>query len=98
MKIIALASLLALSGCPFLEIEAEVSEVCVTYDNVQIDGVDPGALLVQTSFTADDLGELASLVEQDADLRFTRAEIRAVDGSSLGFVRTARVAIASGNP
>ena len=54
MKIIlrtagALASLLALSGCPFLDIEAEVSEVCVTYDNVQIDGVT--GELVQTSFT-----------------------------------------------
>jgi hypothetical protein len=96
MKLLPVASLLALAGCPFLEVEAEVSEVCVTYANVQIDGAT--GELVQTSFTANDLGELSSLVEHDADLRFNRAEIRAIGGASLGFVTTARVAIASGNP
>jgi hypothetical protein len=95
MKIYPLA-LLVLSGCPFLEVSAEIGEVCVTYNNVQIDGVD-GAV-VQRSFTADDLGQLTTLVEQDAELSFVRAEIRAVGGASIGFVSAAKVAIASGNP
>jgi hypothetical protein len=96
MKLLPLASLFLLTGCPFLEIEAEVAEVCVTYNHVTIEGVAVDS--VQTSFVADDLGQLSALVEQDAELAFVRAEIRAVDRDDVGFVSAAKVAIASGNP
>jgi hypothetical protein len=95
MKLSPLA-LLVLSGCPFLEVEAEVGEVCVTYNDITIDGVAGG--FVQTSFVADDLGQLNALVEQDAELSFVRAELRAASGAtSLGFVGAAKLAIASGD-
>lgn len=96
MKLLPFASLCLLTGCPFLEIEAEVGEVCVTHKNVTIDGVDVD--VVQTSFIADDLGQLGMFVEQDAELSFVRAELRAIDRDDVGFVSTAKVAIASGNP
>lgn len=84
-----------LAGCPLLEVEATIEEVCVTYRDVQIDGVTGDR--VQHSFTADELGELQSLVEQDAEMSFTRVAIRAHDGA-FAAVTAARVSVASGDP
>jgi hypothetical protein len=95
MKIpFALALLVLPTGCPLLELDANVSEVCVTYSNVQIDAVTGDH--VQASVTIDDLGQLQDLVGRDSDLRFVRAELRGA--SSLSFVSAAEVSIASGDP
>lgn len=94
MKLLACAVLLSSAGCPLLDVQAEVSEVCVTYANVEIEGVTGDR--VQHSFTADDLGALQTFVEQDAELAFTRVAIHAHDGFAR--VDAAHVSVASGNP
>lgn len=95
MKLLLLCALpLASTGCPLLDIEADVSEVCVTYANVAIEGVTGDR--VQHSFTADDLGQLQTFVEQDAALSFTRVAIRAHGG--FGRIDAASVSVASGDP
>ncbi len=89
------------TGCPLLQVDTEVSEVCVTYHDVVIEGVPgqgDGPTELATSVTIDDLGQLTDLVDQDDDLAFVRAEIRATDGTDLGFVDAANVSIASGDP
>jgi hypothetical protein len=88
-------ALLLLTGCPLLEIEASIEEVCVTYRDIQIEGV--AGDRVQHSFTADDLGQLQTFVEQDAEMSFTRVAIRA-HGGAFAAVTSARVAVASGDP
>jgi hypothetical protein len=94
MKLALLIAIPALSGCPLLELEAEVGEVCVTYANVSIEGVTGDHL--QHSVAAEDLAALQEFVEQDANLEFTRVALRS--SSSLGFVSSARVSVASGDP
>jgi len=87
---------LLVTGCPLLDVETDVSEVCVTYAGVQIDGASETS--VQASFTIDELGQLNTFIDQDADLEFVRAEIRATDGTDLGFVDAAEVSVAGGDP
>lgn len=101
MKLFAVApALLLLTGCPLLDVEVEVAEVCITYNDVPIEGVPLEALdHVETTVLLDDFAELRELVSrQDVDLRFTRAEIRAVDVPSIGPITSARVVVASGDP
>ena len=94
MKLALVTLVFPLAGCPLLQIEAEVSEVCVTYANVEIEGV--AGDRVQHSFTATDLGALQEFVDQDAELSFTRVAIRS--GSAFGRVDAASVTVASGDP
>ena len=94
MKLALLIAIPALSGCPLLELEADVGEVCVTYKDVAIEGVTGDR--VQHSVSANDLGKLQTFVEQDANLAFTRVALRSQ--SSLAFVSAATVAVASGDP
>jgi hypothetical protein len=98
MKTFTLGSLLAtLAGCPLLEIEADVPEVCLTYAGVAVEGL-AGATQVERSFVFDDLAKIEEMAALDADLVFVRAAARPVSGiDSLGFVDTARVSIASGD-
>ena len=100
MKVFTVIPALLLTGCPLLDVEVEVAEVCITYNDVPIEGVPLEALdHVETTVLLDDFAELRELVSrQDVDLRFTRAEIRAVDVPSIGPITSARVVVASGDP
>jgi len=98
-KSTALAStLFMLSGCPFLEVEVEISEVCLTYEEVRVEGVAGGTTSNQT-FAFDDLAPIHDLLELDAKLQFVRAELRATSGvANFGFVDAAHLTVASGDP
>lgn len=94
---IALLSLSA--GCPLLEIKAEVPEVCLTYRNVHVAGVSGAPTTYTNQFSFDDLSAVKDLAKLDANLEFVRAEVRATSGiTSLDFVTSAHLAIASGDP
>jgi hypothetical protein len=96
----ALASLVALTtGCPVLDVEANVDEVCVTYSGLSIPGVPIGSGTVSQSFPVTDLGQIQDLTKYNAQLQFVKAEVRPVSGvSDLSFVQAAHVSIASGAP
>lgn len=87
-----------LGGCPLLQVEAEVPDVCLTYAGLEIDGAAAPQSLSE-SFAFDDLARLRDLADLDAGIAFTRAEVRVVSGvDSLEFVRRFRATIASGDP
>src|SRR5436190_169684 len=86
------------TGCPLLDVEAEVPEVCLTYPGIEVDGA-LAATHVDRSFTFDDLSRLHDLADLDAGISFTRAEVRVTSGvDSLGFVEQFRATVASGDP
>jgi len=90
MRLVGIASLALLSGCPLLDVTAELEEVCVTRTGVQIEGVTETS--VSQQFTIDDLSEVHDLLELDAELAFVRAEVRPASGvDSLAFVQSAHV-------
>jgi len=79
-----------LTGCPLLEVDVEMQEVCITRRGVEIEGVTETSF--SRGFVFDDLSDIHELLEHDADLRFVRARIRAASGvSGLGFVDSAAV-------
>ena len=104
MKLIASAFGLAISilgtGCPLLDVSASVPEACLTYKDIQIDGVPAeNAAAIHSVFTFDDLGGLKDLEKYDADLHFTRGTITGTHGvGNLAFISSAKVDIASGDP
>ena len=87
-----------LPGCPLLTIEAEVAEVCLSYPNLQV--TSPTAQRsIKQSFVFDDLSAIHELAQQDADLEFVRAEVRATSGvESFGFVEAVHIVVSSGDP
>lgn len=85
-----------LAGCPLLEIEAEVGEACLSYRDVEVPGVTSGH--VTHGLVFDDLSEVHELLAHDPELRFVRAEIRAISGADGFTVERAAIAIASGDP
>lgn len=91
-------SLTLLPGCPLLKIEAEVEEVCLSYPNLEV--TNPIAQSsIQQSFVFDDLSAIHDLAEQDANLQFVRATVRATSGiSDFSFVRAVRLVVSSGDP
>lgn len=93
-------SLLAfVAGCPLLDVEVEVSEVCISYPGNQVEPAVAGMSEVTSEIRLDDLGKLGALAELDAELRFVRAEIRATAGvEGFAFVHGAQVTVASGDP
>jgi hypothetical protein len=91
--------LVMLPGCPLLEIEADVPEVCLSYPNLQIAGV-PAQSSIKQTFVFDDLSAVHDLTDKlDANLEFVRAEVRARDGiENFDFVRAVHVVVSSGDP
>lgn len=87
-----------LGGCPLLQVEAEVPDVCLTYAGLEIDGALAPQRLSQR-FAFDDLARLRDVADHGAGIAFTRAEVRAAGGvDSLDFVQEFRATIASGDP
>lgn len=92
MRLVGIASLALLGGCPLVEVSAELEEVCITRTGVHIAGVD--ATSVSQHFTFDDLSSVHDLLQLDADLAFVRAEVRPASGvTDLAFVQSAHVAL-----
>lgn len=88
------------AGCPLLEVEAEMPEVCMTHKDVEVAGVPADvAMGIDETFVFDDLSAFDALEDLDADLRFTSATVRATYGvGNLAFISSASVEIASNNP
>jgi len=92
MRLVGIASLSLLAGCPLVEVQAEFAEVCVTHKDVHIPGVTETS--VSQTFDVDDLSAFHDLLELDADLSFVRAEVRPTSGvTTLAFVDAANVAL-----
>ena len=99
LRPLMLAGLVLLPACPLLDVQAEVDEVCMTYRGVTIPGVPAGETRIEQSFNVDQLQGAKDLADADAQLTFTRAEIRATSGvSDFSFVQQAELSIASGDP
>jgi hypothetical protein len=93
-----LTGLAMLPGCPLVDVEADVPEVCLTYPNLQVQT--PAQSSVSESFVFDDLSAVHDVVNQDASLEFVRAEIRVADGGleDLSFVDSVSVVVSSNDP
>lgn len=104
MKLTAAAFGLAISilapGCPLLDVTAQVPEACLTYKDIQVEGVPTeDATGIHSVFTFDDLGAFGDLEQFDADLHFTRSTITATYGvGNLAFIASAKLDVASGDP
>jgi hypothetical protein len=86
-----------LPGCPLLDVEADVPEVCLTYPNLQVQT--PAVSSLTQSFVFDDLSAVHELAKQNAKLELVRAEIRATSGvDNLAFVDAVHVVVTSGDP
>ncbi len=95
------ASLITLAaGCPLLEVEAEMPEVCMTHKDVEVEGVPADyAMGIDETFVFDDLTAFDEIKDLDADLRFVSATVRATYGvGNRAFIDAASVQIASNNP
>ena len=88
------------TGCPLVEVEVEVREVCVTHRDIAIPGVPADvAGSIDETFTVDDLSAFEALDDLDADARFVSATVRATHGvDSLAFIESASVEVASADP
>jgi hypothetical protein len=92
-SLLVIAGLSLLPGCPLLEAEVQVQEVCITYDD--IDALP--ATDVHQQIVIDDMSEIHELTDHAEDLRFRRAEVIATSGiDNFDFVDTARIAISPG--
>jgi len=91
--------LLALPGCPLLDLEVDAQEVCLTYPNFQVPAAPTGQTSLNQSFVFDDLSAIKDITDLDASLEFVRAEIRATSGTqSFDFIHSVHIVVASGDP
>src|SRR6185436_10233683 len=97
---VLVCGLAMLPGCPLLDVEVEIPDVCLTYRNLQIPAAPGGLTSAKQSFVFDDLSAAHDLTSKvDADLEFVRAEVRATSGiDSFSFVKAVHVVVASGDP
>jgi hypothetical protein len=91
------AGLAALPGCPLIDAQADVPDVCLTYPNLQIQT--PAVDSASQSFVFDDLSKVKDLVNHDASLEFTRAELRVTSGiDDLSFVQAFHLVVSTDDP
>lgn len=88
------------AGCPLLEVEAEMPEVCMTQKDIEVTGVPLGQnTAITETFAFDDLSAFDALDELEANVRFKSATVRATYGvGDLAFIDMAHVVISSNNP
>jgi hypothetical protein len=90
--------LLVLPACPLLDVEADVSDACVTYHGVQVDPMPQVTGTVDKTFTVSDLGGLETLAGAGFELTFESATVRPSAGiADLSFVLAATVTVAGGS-
>jgi hypothetical protein len=91
--------LLALPGCPLLDVEVDAQEVCLSYPNFQVPAAGTGETALHQSFVFDDLSAVKDITKLDANLEFVRAEVRATSGiQSFDFIHAVHIVVASGDP
>jgi hypothetical protein len=92
-----LLGLATLPGCPLLDVQAEVPEVCLTYPNLPVQTPAVGSL--SQSFVFDDLSAVHDLAKQEANIGFVRAEVRVTSGiENLAFIHAVHVVVSSTDP
>jgi hypothetical protein len=84
-------AILPLAACDIFSVEAEVPEMCMTFHDRAIAGVEPGGSFVK-SLTVDALELFGPWVELDAQVTEARATLTAKSGvSDLRFLQTVNV-------
>jgi len=96
-----LALLAAASACSVTvaDVEVKVTDLCVPYNGVTIDGVDPGITELDHQFTYTKLAALQSLAADIKDLEFISLGATPESGvTSLDFIDAANDTVSSGDP
>jgi hypothetical protein len=84
-----------LPACPLLDVTADAEEVCLTYPNLKVPAAG-GETSLNQSFTFDDLSKVHDLTKLDANLEFTRAQVRATSGiTDFSFIQSAKLDVSS---
>ncbi len=87
------AALATLSGCPLFSMEAQIPEMCVTFNDRAILGV-PDGEDYRESLIADPLTSFGAFFELSGEVRSATARIKARSGASdLMFLETVRVSM-----
>ncbi|HEX4454132.1 MAG TPA: hypothetical protein VH143_24885 [Kofleriaceae bacterium] len=88
-----------LPACPLLDLQADVQSACVSYSDVAVDPMPQVTGTIEKSFTVNDLDSLKQLADDGFQLSFASGDVTSATGiSSFGFVKSADVAVASGDP
>jgi hypothetical protein len=96
---IGLLGLVLLPACPLLDLQADVQSACVHYSDVAVDPMPQVTATIEKSFTVTDLDSLKQLADDGFKLSFASGDVASATGiSSFGFVKSADVAVASGDP
>lgn len=92
--------LLALPGCPLLDVAVDAPEVCLTYPNLEVPAGAGGQTSLDQSFVFDDLSKVHDVLNKfDANLEFVRADITATSGiDNFEFIQSAHLTVASNDP
>ena len=91
--------LLALPGCPLLDVQVDAQEVCLSYPNLEVPAVAGGQTMLDQSFVFNDLSAVHDVAKLDANLEFVRAEVTATSGiTSFDFIQSAKIVVASADP
>lgn len=89
--------LACLTGCPLLDVQAQVDDLCVTQTDITIAGAPiaiSGAMTQDFSF--DNIDALSKLKSVDGDVQFARATIVPSGGATdLSFIDSAHLTIAA---
>jgi hypothetical protein len=86
------------TGCRLADVEVDVEEVRLTYQNVEIIGA-RGIGAAKQSFVFAELEPIQDLVDYGATVSFVGAEMRATSGiDDLGFVEATSITFGSGDP
>lgn len=89
--------LLALPGCPLLDVEVDAEEVCLSYPNFQVPAVAGGQKKINQTFVFDDLSAVKDLTDLDANVEFVRAEVRATSGiTNFDFIHAVHIVVSGG--
>jgi hypothetical protein len=94
-----LTASVAACGVTVAQAEVKVTNLCVPYNGVTIQGVDPGTTEVDHQFTYTKLAALQNLAQEIQNLQFVSLSATAVSGiTDLSFIQAANVTVASGDP
>src|SRR5580692_6240764 len=91
-----LTASVAACGVTVAQAAVKVTNLCVPYNGVTIQGVDPGTTEVDHQFTYTKLAALQNLAQEIQNLQFVSLSATAVSGiTDLSFIQAANVTVAS---
>lgn len=99
-SLVLAAGLIALPGCPLVDVNVDVPDVCLTYPNLEIPAVAGGQTSLDQAFVFDDLSQVHDALNRfDANLQFVRADVTATSGiTDFKFIQAAHISVASNDP